>query len=524
MQAYAAQRAVVTRYIKEQMTEGVDYYTLTIKGRVSKATLSKAGSEKFLSLFQLSAQFQQDEATWRMLGSKDGLLCYTCMLMTRSGEVIGEGRGARSVTQDGGDINKAIKMATKCLGGTTPVLIRSTQGITRTRLNTLEGRDFSNLWIAGPNATWRKIIRVEAQPIAPVRRLLFRDGLQVTASLDHRWPLVDGTLVDTAQLQVGDCIQRSLLPTGMGQADQDFPWMAGLFVAEGSLSNDSTLRFHLHAKEDAIGTRLQHIATRLGASCGITIDGNTQTVTLVGPAVMGLMEQFVQGRLSYGKHFTGYLFRQNEKGLAAALGGYLAGDGCYLEREGRQPFWQLGFTRKNHALAHDLRALCAMLGYRCRIGLGSSAARKAGKLFENYHGWIQTAAPRYNGQDLGRIMDISEGAEMTYEVEVDGDHLFCLANGLVTHNSAQVDAVLGTGALSDVFTQDLEPETPTPAPAKPTGQSQELRKRIWAHVNTHAPHIKTQDDAEAWVQERTGLAMEPDHYQAIMTKLQGVGL
>ena len=57
MQAYAAQRAVVTRYIKEQMTEGVDYYTLTIKGRVSKATLSKAGSEKFLSLFQLHAAF-----------------------------------------------------------------------------------------------------------------------------------------------------------------------------------------------------------------------------------------------------------------------------------------------------------------------------------------------------------------------------------------------------------------------------------------------------------------------------------
>ena len=113
MQAYAAQRQVVTRYIKEQMSEGVDYYTLTIKGRVSKATLSKAGSEKFLSLFQLHAQFQQDEATWRMLGSKDGLLCYTCTLMTRSGEVIGEGRGARSVSQDGGDINKAIKMATK---------------------------------------------------------------------------------------------------------------------------------------------------------------------------------------------------------------------------------------------------------------------------------------------------------------------------------------------------------------------------------------------------------------------------
>jgi hypothetical protein len=113
MQAWSAQRQVVTRYIKEQMAEGVDYYTLTIKGRVSKATLSKAGSEKFLSLFQLHASFAQDAATWQMLGSKEGLLCYTCTLLTRAGEVVGEGRGARSIQQDGGDINKAIKMATK---------------------------------------------------------------------------------------------------------------------------------------------------------------------------------------------------------------------------------------------------------------------------------------------------------------------------------------------------------------------------------------------------------------------------
>ena len=82
MQAYAAQRAVVTRYIKEQMTEGVDYYTLTMKGRVSKATLSKAGSEKFLSLFQFHATFEQDEATWRCWRSRGRLLC-TCTLMTR---------------------------------------------------------------------------------------------------------------------------------------------------------------------------------------------------------------------------------------------------------------------------------------------------------------------------------------------------------------------------------------------------------------------------------------------------------
>ena len=111
MQAYAAQRAVVTRYIKEQMTEGVDYYTLTIKGRVSKATLSKAGSEKFLSLFQLHAAFQQDQATWQMLGSKDGLLCYTCTLHDPQWRGDWRRPWGPQRHQDGGDINKAIKMA-----------------------------------------------------------------------------------------------------------------------------------------------------------------------------------------------------------------------------------------------------------------------------------------------------------------------------------------------------------------------------------------------------------------------------
>ena len=45
-------------------------------------------------------------------------------------------------------------------------------------------------------------------------------------------------------------------------------------------------------------------------------------------------------------------------------------------------------------------------------------------------------------------------------------------------------AVLRTGALSDIFTQDIEDmQEPAPvkdAPAKPT--SQDLRQRIWAQV------------------------------------------
>ena len=113
MQAWSAQRQVVKRFLQTQLIEGTDYYSLKIGQRETKPTLSKAGSEKFLGLFQLHASFAQDDATWTMLGKPEGTLCYVCHLMTRSGEIVGEGRGARRVSQDNGDINKAVKMAQK---------------------------------------------------------------------------------------------------------------------------------------------------------------------------------------------------------------------------------------------------------------------------------------------------------------------------------------------------------------------------------------------------------------------------
>jgi hypothetical protein len=113
MTAWREQRQLVTQYIKEQLTEGTDYYVLRVGGRDSKPTLSKAGSEKFMALMHLAAAFEEDAATWRMLGAKEGTLCYVCRLTTRDGQVVGEGRGARTLAQDKGDINKAVKMAQK---------------------------------------------------------------------------------------------------------------------------------------------------------------------------------------------------------------------------------------------------------------------------------------------------------------------------------------------------------------------------------------------------------------------------
>lgn len=113
LQVWTTQRAVVQRFLKQELRPNVDYYTIKIGGKESKPSLSKAGAEKVMGWLKIQASFTPDTGTWEMLGRPADLVAYVCTLRTRSGEIVGEGRGARSIKKDNGDINKAIKMAEK---------------------------------------------------------------------------------------------------------------------------------------------------------------------------------------------------------------------------------------------------------------------------------------------------------------------------------------------------------------------------------------------------------------------------
>jgi hypothetical protein len=78
-----------------------------------KSTLCKPGSEKICGLLQLRPVFARDVETWEMLGSEAGVVALKCELLTGSGVVVAEGRGARHRDQDYGDVNKTVKMVQK---------------------------------------------------------------------------------------------------------------------------------------------------------------------------------------------------------------------------------------------------------------------------------------------------------------------------------------------------------------------------------------------------------------------------
>lgn len=111
-------RKVLTKYVRDNLIEGVDYGSIEGTSRSgakfqSKKGLFKPGGEKLCSLFHLTPRFEKDNDSWVMFGQRSGVVCYVCRLYNQAGEVVGEGRGVASMTESGATENKTVKIAQK---------------------------------------------------------------------------------------------------------------------------------------------------------------------------------------------------------------------------------------------------------------------------------------------------------------------------------------------------------------------------------------------------------------------------
>lgn len=108
-------RSTLMEWIRSSLVEGRDYGSIMIKGKRSKPSLFKPGAEKIAAMLGLVCRFpnlaQYENAV--LEGTHLDQIIIRCNLVNQIGEVIGEGVGARSVDQDQGDINKALKMGCK---------------------------------------------------------------------------------------------------------------------------------------------------------------------------------------------------------------------------------------------------------------------------------------------------------------------------------------------------------------------------------------------------------------------------
>jgi len=130
-------RRALMQWVRESLVEGVDYgriHTMSKRYREgrehcqdrnctyeknphhwSKHCLYKPGSEKIVGMLGCTATFPTlgDYEKAALTGVELKQLILRCHMLDPAGRIVSDGIGARSLDQDYGDINKALKMAAK---------------------------------------------------------------------------------------------------------------------------------------------------------------------------------------------------------------------------------------------------------------------------------------------------------------------------------------------------------------------------------------------------------------------------
>lgn len=358
--------------------------------------------------------------------------------------------------------NTVIKM---CLAASTPLLVKSPAGeylTEATRLYSWLSRPTApKVQVPGPDGEWVPVSGMFRNGTQPVLRITLRDGTEHRVTAAHRFLTLRG-LVAAGDLRIGDVLTRRTIPlAGMKEPDPDFGWLVGLVIADGHVSRWG-VRITLGQDEEPLAARAVWIGRRLGCPAHYEqrTDMKAWQVTISGPAIVGLLNQFIAGKQSYDKHLRATGWRAGSDFLDGVLRGWLDGDGSWTQRPAGLGYWRVGFTGHNDAWLRDLRVLGAVLGYRVNVRTGSSKA--GGKTFGTFVGDVKLPASSHgNNADLSQVMSVEpDGQTMTYDLEVDTpDHLYLLHDGTVTHNSqkrAHVGATIDATAAAGLFTQDLD--------------------------------------------------------------------
>ena len=108
-------RSALLGWIREALVKGVDFGCISTKSGPSKPSLWKPGAEKICGMLGVTAHFPTlaDYEQAALRGVEFRQIVVRCEIRDGAGRVVADGVGARSLQQDSGDVNKALKMAEK---------------------------------------------------------------------------------------------------------------------------------------------------------------------------------------------------------------------------------------------------------------------------------------------------------------------------------------------------------------------------------------------------------------------------
>ncbi len=386
----------------------------------------------------------------------------------------------------------------KCLSGDTEIVALLNKQPIISTIKDLVRVSLSNNLVELPsyddagNQTWVNLTSWKKHGKTKGIRLEFEDGYSIECSKDHCFPIMDGgqtKLTPAYCLKTGDSIlqlENFELPTVIDSIaiDKCVGEFIGWYLAEGSfLGEGKGIQFSMNVDENSVANELiELIRSRFGLVGRTHTYNKSMLLVFPGHFIIELIKRFVRGDNAKTKRLAREAFWHGKEFLHGILLGYLKGDGHWDQKNNR---WKLGLT-KNEGLIMDLRIVCQLTGYKMQtqgglvpykdakveiirgqirsnlddkwsmisleaLGLptrsrfGLEQNHSINRLRTKYkintrksQGELSPLAEQVMKGNLriSRIKRIQETNSKTFfDLSVDGNHLFALPSGVLTHNS-----------------------------------------------------------------------------------------
>lgn len=345
---------------------------------------------------------------------------------------------AFALRKDGWFLRSDIIWA-KCLGANVYLYAKTKNGESVIQVREIE-RLFSSgvqLW---NGKKWTDVVGIKRNISEERIKIELRSGEKIICTPNHRWPVKNGDIVETSQLKIGDILCSSNLPDCEnkfdGLDDEEIGWFIGMYLAEGSKGKENkVLQFSGHCKEVERFERLKKIAKKYHGTCSRhKISDNGITDNIYGNILVAIIDTYLDGSCVTDKRLTSKCWKRSNIFLKSLLKGYLEGDGHYDIENDR---WRLGFAY-NEYLERDLRVICSRLGVKLKLKPSYSINTTNGNKYRTFRGEIRFDESKYfNAKNSNEIVSISKiKAGNVFDISVrDEPHLFCLASGILSHNS-----------------------------------------------------------------------------------------
>ncbi len=254
--------------------------------------------------------------------------------------------------------------------------------------------------------------------------------------------------VDIAGVRVGDFIYQAntdrkmrsgpishqVSPVQAGvEVDEEIAWLLGMYIAEGSITDDRDIRFTLSAQEDALADRICAVLqNRFGLNVSKTVThyeprNNSWTSVRSNSKVFAAWLNANFGKGFDRKRAPHWMMIADEKLQAAFLQGVADGDGTPINHQ------QVRITLSNEVLIRQLFEIAVRLGYYPSLQPCYQPSNA------NARPWAVAYGPTYNlGMVRGgfyRVRAVKQTHEVAtvYNFEVEEDHTY-VANQVVVHN------------------------------------------------------------------------------------------